>query len=68
VIEDLKGTKKVYDDLGGSGKAVHRWFCGACGRYVIAVSLYQRDIGGCGADDGIVRFVRSRKHPRGGLL
>jgi hypothetical protein len=33
VIEDLKGTRKSYDDTGGSGKIVRRVFCGSCGRY-----------------------------------
>jgi hypothetical protein len=42
VIEDPKGVKKVYDDMGGSGKIVHRHFCGVCGKYVISSHFHLR--------------------------
>ncbi|KAF2113988.1 Mss4-like protein [Lophiotrema nucula] len=29
----IEGTPKVYVDTGGSGKSVHRHFCGDCGSF-----------------------------------
>jgi len=36
-IEDSKGTRKRYNDTGGSGKIVERNFCGECGSPICAI-------------------------------